>query len=103
MQIRVRCGAQSCRHAIHRRSPRVDARRRRHYIPPFMIQELNERSREVFRHLVEAYVETGQPVGSRMLSRRLDSKLSPASIRNVMADLEEAGVLYAPPTSSRRL
>ena len=68
-----------------------------------MIQELNERSREVFRHLVEAYVETGQPVGSRTLARRLDSKLSPASIRNVMADLEEAGLLYAPHTSAGRL
>ncbi|HUN52871.1 MAG TPA: heat-inducible transcriptional repressor HrcA [Candidatus Sulfotelmatobacter sp.] len=68
-----------------------------------MIQELNERSREVFRRLVEAYVETGQPVGSRMLARRLDSKLSPASIRNVMADLEEAGLLFAPHTSAGRL
>lgn len=68
-----------------------------------MIQELNERSREVFRHLVEAYVETGQPVGSRTLARRLDSRLSPASIRNVMADLEDAGLLYAPHTSAGRL
>jgi len=68
-----------------------------------MIRELNERSREIFRHLVEAYVETGQPVGSRVLSRRLDSRLSPASIRNVMADLEEAGLLYAPHTSAGRL
>lgn len=68
-----------------------------------MIEELNERSREVFRRLVEAYVETGQPVGSRFLSRRLDGKLSPASIRNVMADLEEAGLLYAPHTSAGRL
>ncbi len=68
-----------------------------------MIQELNERSREVFRRLVEAYVETGQPVGSRFLAKRLDAKLSPASIRNVMADLEAAGLLYAPHTSAGRL
>lgn len=68
-----------------------------------MIQELNERSREIFRQIVETYVETGQPVGSRALSKRLDHRLSPASIRNVMADLEEAGLLYAPHTSAGRL
>ena len=53
-----------------------------------MIQELSERSREIFRLIVEAYVDTGEPVGSRTLSRRLNSALSPATIRNVMADLE---------------
>jgi len=68
-----------------------------------MIQELNERSREIFRHIVETYVATGVPVGSRMLSKRLDHRLSPASIRNVMADLEESGLLYAPHTSAGRL
>ncbi|MEQ9199320.1 MAG: heat-inducible transcriptional repressor HrcA, partial [Rhodospirillales bacterium] len=46
--------------------------------------ELNERSREVFRRLVETYVETGEPVGSRTLSRALPMQLSPATIRNVM-------------------
>src|SRR5436309_2418462 len=68
-----------------------------------MITELNERSREVFRHIVEAYVETGEPVGSRTVSRRLGLQLSPATIRNVMADLEEAGLLHAPHTSAGRL
>ena len=68
-----------------------------------MIQELNERSREIFRHIVETYVATGAPVGSRLLSKRLDNRLSPASIRNVMADLEESGLLYAPHTSAGRL
>ncbi|WGF88784.1 heat-inducible transcriptional repressor HrcA [Marinivivus vitaminiproducens] len=68
-----------------------------------MISELNARSREVFRHIVDAYVETGEPVGSRTISRRLISPLSPASIRNVMADLEETGLLYAPHTSAGRL
>ena len=68
-----------------------------------MIIELNERSREVFRHIVEAYVETGEPVGSRTVSRRLGLQLSPATIRNVMADLEEAGLLHAPHTSAGRL
>ena len=68
-----------------------------------MITELNERSREILRHVVEAYVETGEPVGSRTLSRRLGMQLSPATIRNVMADLEEVGLLYAPHTSAGRL
>ena len=65
--------------------------------------ELNERSREIFRMIVDAYVETGEPVGSRTLSRRGRLELSPASIRNVMADLEEAGLLFAPHTSAGRL
>jgi len=68
-----------------------------------MITELNERSREILRHVVEAYVETGAPVGSRTLSRRLGLSLSPATIRTVMADLEEFGLLYAPHTSAGRL
>jgi len=68
-----------------------------------VISELNERSREIFRHVVEAYVATGEPIGSRTLSRRLVTTLSPATIRNVMADLEDAGLLYAPHTSAGRL
>ena len=67
------------------------------------ISALSERSREIFRHIVDAYVETGEPVGSRTLSRRLGLVLSPATIRNVMADLEEAGLLFAPHTSAGRL
>jgi heat-inducible transcriptional repressor len=67
------------------------------------INELNERSREVFRLLVETYVETGEPVGSRTLSRKLGINLSPASIRNVMADLQDVGLLYSPHTSAGRL
>lgn len=68
-----------------------------------VVGQLNERSREIFRHIVDAYVETGEAVGSRTLSRRLGLVLSPATIRNVMADLEEAGLLYAPHTSAGRL
>ncbi len=68
-----------------------------------MIHELNERSREIFRHIVDAYVASGEPVGSRTLARRMDLRLSPATIRNVMADLEEAGLLFAPHTSAGRL
>src|SRR3546814_9853418 len=66
------------------------------------VGQLNERSREIFRHIVDTYVETGEPVGSRTLSRRLGLVLSPAWIRNVMADLEEAGLLYEPHTSAGR-
>lgn len=68
-----------------------------------MSPDLNQRSREVLRLVVEAYVETGEPIGSRSLSRKLGMSLSPATIRNVMADLEESGLLYAPHTSAGRL
>ena len=64
--------------------------------------ELGERPREVFRHLVDAFLTSGEPVGSRTLSQRLPMSLSPASIRNVMADLEAMGLLYAPHTSAGR-
>src|SRR5437868_8909794 len=70
---------------------------------PSLIYELNERSREIFRVIVDGYVASGEPVGSRTLSRRLGQNLSPATIRNVMADLEEAGLLFAPHTSAGRL
>jgi len=72
-------------------------------IPPGTIGELNERSRAVFREIVDAYVQTGEPMGSRTLSKRLSLALSPATIRNVMADLEDIGLLYAPHTSAGRL
>lgn len=69
-----------------------------------MVQStLNPRSIDIFRRIVEAYVETGEPVGSRTLSKLLGLHLSPATIRNVMADLEEVGFLYAPHTSAGRL
>jgi heat-inducible transcriptional repressor len=70
---------------------------------PSPINELNRRSREIFRMIVDGYVATGEPVGSRTLARRLEHNLSPATIRNVMADLEELGLLYAPHTSAGRL
>jgi len=68
-----------------------------------ILRDLNDRSRAILRHIVEAYVETGAPIGSRTLSRRLGMSLSPATIRNVMADLEEVGILTAPHTSAGRL
>jgi heat-inducible transcriptional repressor len=67
------------------------------------IGALSERSREIFRQIVDAYVETGEPIGSRTISRRLGIGLSPATIRNSMADLEEAGLLYSPHTSAGRM
>jgi heat-inducible transcriptional repressor len=67
------------------------------------VNELNERSRAIFRQIVETYLSTGEPVGSRNLSRSLPMTLSPASVRNVMADLESLGLIYAPHTSAGRL
>jgi heat-inducible transcriptional repressor len=64
---------------------------------------LNERAREILRRIIDGYLETGEPVGSRTLSRQRGITLSPATIRNVMADLEESGLLYAPHTSAGRL
>jgi heat-inducible transcriptional repressor len=64
------------------------------------ITELNERSREVFRHIVDSYLLTGEPIGSRTLSQQTGINLSPASLRNVMAELEETGLIYAPHTSA---
>ena len=70
---------------------------------PSALASLNARSREIFRQIVESYLSTGEPVGSRHLSRVLPMTLSPASIRNVMQDLEELGLIYAPHASAGRL
>ena len=67
------------------------------------LRQLNERSREIFKRIVESYLATGEPVGSRNLSRALPMTLSPASVRNVMSDLENLGLIYAPHTSAGRL
>jgi len=67
------------------------------------LAQLNDRSREIFRQIVESYLTTGEPVGSRNLSRILPMTLSPASVRNVMSDLEQLGLIYAPHTSAGRL
>ncbi|HEY0149044.1 MAG TPA: heat-inducible transcriptional repressor HrcA [Allosphingosinicella sp.] len=67
------------------------------------VSELSERSREVFRLVVEAYLGNGAPVGSRTLSKLPGMNLSPASIRNVMQDLEEVGLLAHPHTSAGRI
>src|SRR5438034_7170222 len=66
------------------------------------LAELDERAREIFRRIVESYLETGEPVGSRTLSKGGVS-LSPASIRNTMQDLTQLGLLGAPHVSAGRL
>ncbi len=70
-------------------------------VNPF--EELNDRSRDVFRRLVEAYIETGEPVGSRTLARSLTEKISAATVRNVMQDLEHLGLLSSPHVSAGRV
>ncbi|WP_108663879.1 heat-inducible transcriptional repressor HrcA [Acuticoccus kandeliae] len=65
--------------------------------------ELDERSQDIFRQIVEAYLASGEPIGSRSISRALPHKLSPASVRNVMSDLEQLGLIYAPHVSAGRL
>jgi heat-inducible transcriptional repressor len=71
--------------------------------PQAGLAALNERSRDIFRQIVESYLATGEPVGSRNISRLIAVPLSPASVRNVMADLEQLGLIYAPHTSAGRL
>jgi len=72
-------------------------------LPASPISDLNNRSREVFRLLVESYLETGEPMGSRTLTRSLVEKVSAATIRNVMQDLEHLGLLDSPHVSAGRI
>ena len=69
-------------------------------LPEDFLSVLNARSQDIFRRIVERYLDTGAPVGSRDLSRMLEGGLSPASVRNVMADLEDLGLIAAPHTSA---
>jgi len=64
---------------------------------------LNERSLQLLKTLIERYISDGQPVGSRVLSKDSELKLSPATIRNVMADLEDLGLIHSPHTSAGRV
>ena len=68
-----------------------------------LLDELNDRSREVFRKVVEGYLSSGEPVGSRTLTRTLEEKVSAATIRNVMQDLEFLGLLDSPHISAGRV
>ncbi len=74
-----------------------------HDLPGVSVSQLSERARVIFRDVVDSYLTTGAPVGSRTLSRTGGLQLSPASIRNVMQDLEELGLLAAPHTSAGRV
>ena len=71
--------------------------------PGSALSSLDRRSREIFKRIVDQYLETGEPIGSRNISRLLPTALSPASVRNVMSDLEQLGLIYAPHTSAGRL
>ncbi|SNY90471.1 heat-inducible transcription repressor HrcA [Cohaesibacter sp. ES.047] len=64
---------------------------------------MDDRLKDIFRTIVESYLETGDPVGSRNISKALPISLSPASVRNVMSDLEQLGLVYSPHTSAGRL
>jgi len=66
-------------------------------------RQLDDRPREILRLIVRSYINTGEPVGSRTLSKVIDWRLSPATIRNIMADLEESGFLVQPHTSAGRV
>ena len=72
-------------------------------LSPSNYDDMNDRSREVFRRVVESYLETGDPVGSRTLTRTLSEKVSAATVRNVMQDLEYLGLLGSPHTSAGRV
>ena len=68
-----------------------------------LLRQMNERSREVFRRVVEGYLSSGEPVGSRTLTRSMSEKVSAATIRNVMQDLEFLGLLDSPHVSAGRV
>ena len=68
-----------------------------------ILEELNDRSREVFRRVVEGYLASGDPVGSRTLTRTMSKKVSAATVRNVMQDLEFMGLLDSPHVSAGRV
>ena len=70
---------------------------------PRLLDEMNDRSREVFRRVVEGYLASGEPVGSRSLTRAMSEKVSAATIRNVMQDLEFMGLLDSPHVSAGRV
>ena len=71
--------------------------------PTTGLAALDQRARDIFRQIVESYLDTGDPIGSRSVSRLLPVSLSPASVRNVMSDLELLGLIYSPHTSAGRI
>ena len=71
--------------------------------PQPVVTDMNDRTREVFRRVVEGYLTSGEPVGSRTLTRSLSEKVSAATVRNVMQDLEYLGLLDSPHVSAGRI
>src|SRR4030043_135602 len=68
-----------------------------------MVLLLSERMRRIFEILIEDYILTAEPVGSRTIAKKSNLNLSPATIRNIMSDLEELGLLFQPYTSAGRV
>ena len=68
-----------------------------------MLKQLNDRARTILEMIVEEYLDTGEPLGSSSISKRMDASLSPASVRNVLADLQQYGLIHAPHVSAGRL
>src|ERR1700683_3945198 len=99
----MRPNRRQCRHRCSREEVVLAAHDHPLASSQLSVAQLNERSREIFRQIVESYLATGEPVGSRNLSRILPMALSPASVRNVMSDLEQLGLVYAPHISAGRL
>src|SRR5207247_10197733 len=66
-------------------------------------RQLDERRRDILKRIIRSYINSGEPVGSRTLSKFIDWRLSPATMRNIMADLEEAGFPVQPQTSAARV
>src|SRR6202050_4165733 len=99
----MRPNRRQCRHRCSREEVVLAAHDHPLASSQLSVAQLNERSREIFRQVVESYLATGEPVGSRNLSRIIPMTLSPASVRNVMSDLEQLGLVYAPHTSAGRL
>lgn len=71
--------------------------------PSTILEEMDARSREIFKIIVDSYLETGDPMGSKLLANSMSDSVSSATIRNVMADLEAMGLIYSPHTSAGRL
>ena len=76
---------------------------RKEEVPVINYEELSERKLKILHAVIQNYLETGEPVGSRTLSKYTDLKLSSATIRNEMADLEDLGYIFQPHTSAGRI
>ena len=76
---------------------------RLHYLSGTVLNELTERAQHLLKALTERYIREGHPVGSRTLARDAGMTLSPATIRNVIADLEDLGLVSSPHTSAGRI